>query len=96
MQCDDISLRTFLTKAEIRLLADRSEEQPSPNCLRKIKNVDGIHLDENECNIPWTRGERILHIELQRRETDCHPTAVCKFIPEGVAELCDNLLLLRR
>jgi phosphopantothenoylcysteine decarboxylase len=34
--------------------------------LLDIPNVDGVHLDDDEWVVPWTRGGSILHIELRR------------------------------
>lgn len=62
----DLSVRVVITKAAENFLTGQSTEQPQLTSLRQIKNVDGIYLDEDEWNRPWTRGDDILHIELRR------------------------------
>ncbi|KAF4937528.1 putative phosphopantothenoylcysteine decarboxylase [Colletotrichum fructicola] len=56
----------ILTASTAQFLTGNTEEQPSLATIRKMKNVDGIHLDEQEWVSPWRRGASILHIELRR------------------------------
>lgn len=62
----NISIRIILTKSAAHFLSGQSEEQPTVASLFDIPNVDGVHLDEDEWIVPWTRGGSILHIELRR------------------------------
>lgn len=59
-----------------------------------MKNIDGIYMDEDEWAIPWTRGAKILHIEL-RRWSDLMVVAPlsANTLAKLVNGLCDNLLL---
>ncbi|KAF4827094.1 Coenzyme A biosynthesis protein 3 [Colletotrichum tropicale] len=63
---ENISIRLILTASAAQFLTGNTEEQPSLATIRKMKNVDGIHLDEEEWVSPWRRGASILHIELRR------------------------------
>jgi len=62
----NLSIRLVLTKSATNFLAGQSAEQPHLETLRRIKNVEGIFLDEEEWHYPWKRGNGILHIELRR------------------------------
>lgn len=62
----NLSTRVILTKSATNFLAGQSHEQPHIDQLRKITNVDGVYLDEEEWVHPWKRGNEILHIELRR------------------------------
>jgi len=62
----NLAIRLVLTKSATNFLAGQSSEQPHIETLRRIKNVEGIFLDEEEWNHPWKRGNGILHIELRR------------------------------
>ena len=62
----NLSIQIVLTKAAENFLAGQSEEQPALEYLRKIPNVDGVFLDDDEWSEPWIRGASILHIELRR------------------------------
>jgi len=62
----NLSIRLILTKSATNFLAGQSAEQPHIETLRRIKNVEGIFLDEEEWHHPWKRGNGILHIELRR------------------------------
>jgi phosphopantothenoylcysteine decarboxylase len=55
-----------LTAAAARFLAGQSAEQPTVASLSALPNVDGVHLDADEWERPWTRGAEILHIALRR------------------------------
>ncbi|KAH0431112.1 flavoprotein [Colletotrichum camelliae] len=63
---ENLSIRLILTASAAQFLTGNTEEQPSLATIRKMKNVDGIHLDEDEWVLPWRRGASILHIELRR------------------------------
>ncbi|KAF5507199.1 Coenzyme A biosynthesis protein 3 [Colletotrichum aenigma] len=63
---ENLSIRLILTASAAQFLTGNTEEQPSLATVRKMKNVDGIHLDEQEWVSPWRRGASILHIELRR------------------------------
>ncbi|KAF4812683.1 Coenzyme A biosynthesis protein 3 [Colletotrichum siamense] len=63
---ENLSIRLILTASAAQFLTGNTEEQPSLATIRKMKNVDGIHLDEQEWVSPWRRGASILHIELRR------------------------------
>ena len=63
---DNLSIRLVLTRSAQSFLAGQSDEQPPFQTLKEIKNVDGIHTDEDEWRQPWVRGAAILHIELRR------------------------------
>jgi phosphopantothenoylcysteine decarboxylase len=62
----NLSIRLILTSSASNFLAGQSAEQPRFETLRRIKNVDGVYLDEQEWHHPWKRGNGILHIELRR------------------------------
>lgn len=56
----------ILTSSARNFLGGQAAEQPHVESLLRIKNVDGIFLDEEEWRRPWKRGDAILHIELRR------------------------------
>ncbi|KUJ15665.1 flavo protein [Mollisia scopiformis] len=62
----NLSIILLLTKSASSFLQGQSAEQPHFNTFHRIKNVDGVFLDEEEWVVPWTRGKGILHIELRR------------------------------
>lgn len=62
----NLSIRIILTESATTFLAGQAEEQPSLTSIRAMPNVDGIYRDADEWRRPWTRGARILHIELRR------------------------------
>lgn len=62
----NLSIRVLLSDSARKFLQGQSEEQPHWKSLKKIKNVDGVYIDEHEWNRPWKRGNDILHIELRR------------------------------
>lgn len=62
----NLSIRLVLTQSASTFLAGQSAEQPHIEILRRIKNVEGVYLDEEEWHHPWKRGNGILHIELRR------------------------------
>lgn len=61
-----LSIRLILTPSACTFLAGQSTEQPSLASIAALPNVDGIYTDEDEWRTPWTRGAKILHIELRR------------------------------
>lgn len=63
---DNLSVRVLLSDSAANFLQGQSGEQPSLTDMAKIKNVEGIYLDEDEWRKPWIRGDSILHIELRR------------------------------
>jgi len=91
---DHLSIRIILTSSAAQFLRGQSAEQPSLEEIGQMKNVDGIYMDEDEWTIPWTRGAKILHIEL-RRWADFMVVAPlsANTLAKVVNGLCDNLLL---
>jgi phosphopantothenoylcysteine decarboxylase len=89
-----VSIRLILTASAAKFLGGQSAEQPSLHEIRKMPNVDGIYLDEDEWAKPWVRGDKILHIEL-RRWADVLVVAPlsANTLAKMAAGLCDNLLL---
>jgi phosphopantothenoylcysteine decarboxylase len=89
-----LSIRLILTQSAAQFLQGQSQEQPSLAAIKDMPGVDGIYLDEDEWNIPWTRGAKILHIEL-RRWADVLVVAPlsANTLAKMVGGLCDNLLL---
>lgn len=77
-----ISIRLILTSSAREFLAGQSEEQPSLEAISHMPNVDGIYLDADDWAIPWTRGAKILHIELRRWGPHGHCAAGCKYFGE--------------
>ncbi|KAJ9665152.1 hypothetical protein H2201_004813 [Coniosporium apollinis] len=61
-----LSIRLILTPSATTFLAGQSAEQPSLASIAALPNVDGVYTDEDEWKTPWTRGAKILHIELRR------------------------------
>lgn len=59
-----------------------------------MPNVDGIYVDADEWAVPWTRGAKILHIEL-RRWADIMVIAPlsANTLAKMAAGLSDNLLM---
>jgi phosphopantothenoylcysteine decarboxylase len=62
----NVSIRLILTKSAEEFLQGQSAEQPTLQSLLSLPAVDGIYRDEDEWARPWTRGNKILHIELRR------------------------------
>jgi phosphopantothenoylcysteine decarboxylase len=62
----NVSIRIILTKSAEEFLQGQSSEQPAVDSLLHLTNVEGIHRDQDEWQKPWTRGDKILHIELRR------------------------------
>jgi phosphopantothenoylcysteine decarboxylase len=91
---DRLSIRFIPTQSAAKFLQGQSHEQPSLTAIAKLPCVDGIYLDDDEWSIPWTRGAKILHIEL-RRWADVLVVAPLSAttLAKMVAGLCDNLLL---
>jgi len=89
-----LSIRLILTTAATEFLQGQSEEQPSLATIAAMTNVDGIYLDADEWAVPWTRGAKILHIEL-RRWADLIVVAPlsANTLAKMAAGFCDNLLL---
>ncbi|KIW05096.1 uncharacterized protein PV09_03653 [Verruconis gallopava] len=89
-----LSIRLILTQSSKEFLRGQSPEQPSLASIAQIHGIDGIYLDEDEWKIPWTRGAKILHIEL-RRWADMMVIAPlsANSLAKMVGGLCDNLLL---
>jgi len=91
---ENLSIRLILTSSAVPFLQSQSAEQPSIEEIRQMKNIDGVYMDEDEWAIPWTRGAKILHIEL-RRWSDLMVVAPlsANTLAKVVNGLCDNLLL---
>ena len=91
---DDLSIRVILSRAAQNFLMSQSAEQPAYQSLARIRNVDGVYLDEDEWIKPWVRGDGILHIEL-RRWSDL--MVIAPLSADTMAKMCsgfaDNLLL---
>jgi len=89
----NLSIRLVLTKSASNFLAGQSAEQPRIETLRRIQNVEGIYLDEEEWHHPWKRGHPILHIELRRW---AHMLVIAPLSANTLAKItsgfCDNLL----
>jgi phosphopantothenoylcysteine decarboxylase len=62
----NLSIRVILTKSAVHFFTGQSSEQPTVAALASLPNVDAVHQDEDEWVEPWTRGMKILHIELRR------------------------------
>lgn len=90
----NLSIRLVLTGSAAQFLQGQSAEQPSLEEIRELRNVDGIYLNHDEWAVPWTRGAKILHIEL-RRWADIMVVAPlsANTLAKVVGGLCDNLLL---
>lgn len=90
----NISIRLIFTNVAAEFLAGQSEEQPSIETIRAMPNVDGIYFDRDEDARAWTRGAKILHIEL-RRWADLLVIAPlsANTLAKMAGGLCDNLLL---
>jgi phosphopantothenoylcysteine decarboxylase len=88
-----LAIRVILTKSASNFLQGQSAEQPHIEALRRIKNVEGVFLDEEEWVHPWKRGNGILHIELRRW---AHILVITPLSANTLAKitggLCDNLL----
>lgn len=62
----DVLIRVVITDSAMQFLQGQSAEQPALSSLLLIPRVEAIYTDQDEWNIPWTRGADILHIELRR------------------------------
>ena len=91
---ENLSIRLLFTKSAEHFLVGQSAEQPILESLRNVENVDGIYIDEDEWEKPWTRGGGILHIEL-RRWADLLVVAPlsANTMAKMTSGLADNLLL---
>jgi phosphopantothenoylcysteine decarboxylase len=89
-----ISIRLILTNPSAQFLAGQAPEQPDIEELSDIPGVDGVYTDDDEWSVPWSRGKKILHIEL-RRWADIMIVAPlsANTLAKMVGGLCDNLLL---
>ncbi|ODM17089.1 hypothetical protein SI65_07488 [Aspergillus cristatus] len=89
----NLSIRVIVTKSAAHFLAGQSPEQPTVESLSSLPNVDGVHRDEDEWVVPWTREANILHIELRRW---AHLLAIVPLSANVLAKmtggLCDDLL----
>ncbi|RDL37921.1 uncharacterized protein BP5553_05354 [Venustampulla echinocandica] len=89
----NLAIRLILTKSATNFLGGQSAEQPHFESLSKIKNVEGIFLDEDEWGVPWKRGHDILHISLRRW---AHILVICPLSANTLAKITggfsDNLL----
>jgi len=90
---ENLSIRIILTKSATHFLGGQSLEQPTISSLALLANVDGIYLDEDEWNDPWTRHSKILHIELRHW---AHLLAIVPMSANLLAKitggLCDDIL----
>lgn len=89
-----ISIRIILTPSAAQFLQGQSDEQPSLQSIAELPNVHGVYQDADEWAEPWTRGAKILHIEL-RRWADLMVVAPlsANTLAKMAAGLCDGLLL---
>lgn len=89
-----VSIRIVLTASAAQFLQGQSAEQPALSTIASFPNVEGIYQDADEWAVPWTRGAKILHIEL-RRWADLMIVAPlsANTLAKMVAGLCDGLLL---
>ena len=62
----NLSIRVILTKSAAHFFTGQSSEQPTVAALASLPNIDAVHPDEDEWVEPWTRGMKVLHIELRR------------------------------
>lgn len=89
-----VSVRIVVTKSAEKFLAGQSLEQPPLEMLRQIAGVDAVYRDEDEWEVPWSRGEPILHIELRKW---AHLLLVAPLSANTMAKMtmgiADNLLL---
>ena len=89
----NLSIRVILTKSGSKFLSGQSAEQPSAESLTSIPNVDGIHYDEDEWVVPWTREAPILHIELRRwADVLAVVPMSANVLAKMTGGLCDDLL----
>ena len=89
----NLSIRVILTKSGSKFLSGQSAEQPSAESLTSIPNVDGVHYDEDEWVVPWTREAPILHIELRRwADVLAVVPMSANVLAKMTGGLCDDLL----
>lgn len=90
----NLSIRLILTDSAVQFLQGQSKEQPALGEIFEMQSVDAIYMDHDEWAVPWTRGAKILHIEL-RRWADLMVVAPlsANTLAKVVNGLCDNLLL---
>ena len=90
----NVSIRIILTDSAAKFLNGQSPEQPTLAELGNIKGVDAVYRDNDEWDIPWTRGAPILHIELRKW---AHLLLVAPLSANSLAKMTmgfsDNLLL---
>lgn len=89
-----LSIRLIFTQSAAQFLQGQADEQPSVATIAQTDTIDGVYFDEDEWAIPWTRGAKILHIEL-RRWADVMVVAPlsANTLAKVVGGFCDNLLL---
>ncbi|KAE9976040.1 hypothetical protein BLS_002285 [Venturia inaequalis] len=89
-----ISIRVIITDAAAGFLADQADEQPDYRHLESLKCVSGVYTNDDEWEVPWVRGNKILHIEL-RRWADIMVVAPlsANTLAKVVGGMSDNLLL---
>ncbi|QDS76368.1 hypothetical protein FKW77_003270 [Venturia effusa] len=89
-----VSIRLIVTNPASGFLAGQAAEQPDYDNLASFPCVDGVYTDDDEWNIPWVRGNKILHIEL-RRWADLMVVAPlsANTLAKIVGGMSDNLLL---
>ncbi|KAF2461681.1 phosphopantothenoylcysteine decarboxylase [Lineolata rhizophorae] len=87
-------IRIILTASSAHFLSGQSVEQPPVPSLTSLPGVEAVYADEDEWAVPWTRGSKILHIELRRWADAC---AVAPLSANSMAKMvqgiADNLLL---
>lgn len=89
-----ISIRVIITDAAAGFLADQADEQPDYRHLESLQCVSGVYTNDDEWEVPWVRGNKILHIEL-RRWADIMVVAPlsANTLAKVVGGMSDNLLL---
>lgn len=88
------SIRVIITDPAAGFLAGQADEQPDYDDLARLPCVDGVYTNNDEWDIPWVRGNKILHIEL-RRWADIMVVAPlsANTLAKVVGGMSDNLLL---
>ncbi|KAF2197710.1 flavo protein [Delitschia confertaspora ATCC 74209] len=61
-----LSIRLILSPSATSFFTGKTSEQPPLSSLSTLPNVEAVYTDEDEWAVPWSRGEKILHIELRR------------------------------
>jgi phosphopantothenoylcysteine decarboxylase len=62
----NLSIRLMLTPSSAHFFSGQTAEQPTLATIAALPNVDGVYQDADEWDPAWTRGAKILHIELRR------------------------------